>query len=388
MPEYYFYIAGLISKYLSTTISQEELDELNQWREKSPGNEKLFQKICDRENISHHESEKAKFNKQKGWNELNKRIQLSIRRKYIIRIISYAAIIILPIFMALLLITNQKETIRIAQQITEPIQPGDKKAVLTLDNGEVINLENFKNKEINEKDGTSINIDEAALNYQSDTSKKEAAKEIYNRIDIPRGGEYSLLLSDGTKIYLNAMSSLRFPVRFTGDVRQVELTGEAYFEVAKKEQPFIVKVNNMEVEVLGTRFNISAYPEEDYQTTLVSGSVKVYAQDRQASYKLNPSEQAVFNSQTDKIDIREVDVSLYTSWIEGKIYFKDQRLEDIMKSLSRWYDMEVVYENEKVKNLRFGCNVDRYEDISPFLELLEKTGKVKITKEGKKITIK
>ena len=208
---------------------------------------------------------------------------------------------------------------------------------------------------------------------------------VYNKVEIPRGGEYALVLSDGTKVHLNSMSSLRFPVAFTTGKREVELQGEAYFEVSKTGQPFIVNANGMQVEVLGTTFNISAYPDEEYQTTLVNGSVKVSAE-KGESLILKPSQQATIALGSNSIQVRTVDTSFYTSWVKGKINFKDQRLEDIMKTLSRWYDMNVVYENEKLKNIRFGCNLNRYEEITPFVKLLEKTEEVHVKIEGNTIT--
>ena len=141
----------------------------------------------------------------------------------------------------------------------------------------------------------------------------------------------------------------------------------------------------MQVEVLGTTFNISAYPNEEYQTTLVNGSVKVSAE-KGESLILKPSQQATIALGSNSIQVRTVDTSFYTSWVKGKIYFKDQRLEDIMKTLSRWYDMNVVYENEGLKNIRFGCNLNRYEEITPFVKLLEKTEEVHVKIEGNTIT--
>ena len=181
------------------------------------------------------------------------------------------------------------------------------------------------------------------------------------------------------------MSSLRFPVTFANEKREVELEGEAYFEVSKNGLPFIVSTHGMQIEVLGTTFNVSAYPNEECQTTLVNGSVKINAGQGE-SLILKPSQQASIAPGSNDIQVKTVDTSFYTSWIKGKINFKDQRLEDIMKILSRWYDMKVVYANADIKNIRFGCNIDRYEDIAPFVNLLEKTEKVHVKIKDKTIT--
>ena len=199
------------------------------------------------------------------------------------------------------------------------------------------------------------------------------------------GQRAQFVLPDGSKVWLNASTQLAYKSSLWSRERQVNLTGEAYFEVSKNGQPFIVNANGMQVEVLGTAFNISAYPNEEYQTTLVNGSVKVSAE-KGESLILKPSQQATIALGSNSIQVRTVDTSFYTSWVKGKINFKDQRLEDIMKTLSRWYDMNVVYENEKLKNIRFGCNLNRYEEITPFVKLLEKTEEVHVKIEGNTIT--
>ena len=210
--------------------------------------------------------------------------------------------------------------------------------------------------------------------------------EVMNTVTVPQGQRVHLTLSDGTKVWLNAKTKMEYPQSFkVSDQRIVKVDGEAYFEVSKTGQPFIVNANGMQVEVLGTTFNISAYPDEEYQTTLVNGSVKVSAE-KGESLILKPSQQATIALGSNSIQVRTVDTSFYTSWVKGKINFKDQRLEDIMKTLSRWYDMNVVYENEKLKNIRFGCNLNRYEEITPFVKLLEKTEEVHVKIEGNTIT--
>ena len=193
-----------------------------------------------------------------------------------------------------------------------------------------------------------------------------------------------MLLPDGTKVWLNQSSVLKYPRAFEGKERHVYLDGEAYFEVNKTGHPFIVSTQGMQIEVLGTTFNISAYPGEEYQATLVSGSVKVDTGEGQ-SLVLKPSQQASLIPGSGNIQVRTVDTAFYTSWVKGKINFKDQRLEDIMRTLSRWYNIEVDYSDEALKNLRFGCYVNRYEEIAPFLELLEATENIHVKINGKTI---
>ncbi|MDL2299452.1 DUF4974 domain-containing protein [Bacteroides sp. OttesenSCG-928-E20] len=385
-----FYIAELISRYLSGNITNDEERELNAWRESSPSNEKLFQKLCDSENFRTYYLKSLQFEKKEGWDVLNKKMHSFRRRNLLLKISRYAAVLLIPIVVGVVALrTVSYENSVTGQMENQLVQilPGEKKATLTLGSGEVVNLGHTAETTMQEKDGTAILIDSIQLNYQLADNAKKTSQPIYNRVDVPQGGEYSLTLSDGTKVHLNSLTTMRFPVQFTGDTREVELEGEGYFEVAKDSKPFIVKYNNVAVEVLGTVFNISAYPGEDSHTTLVDGSVKV-SMGTGANCVLHPSEQALINPGSNNLNVRKVDVSLYTSWIEGKIYFRDERLEDIMEYLSRWYDMNIFYSEPSVKNLRFGCNVNRYKDITPFLELLEQTNKVKILVKGKNITFK
>ncbi len=379
-----FRTAELIAGYLSGSLTTKEKRELEYWRS-SPENEALFQKICDEEQMELHCQSSTRFRPDEGWNKIEKKIERRIRKNYLLAFSRYAAILILPI--CLLFLIKEPETGNAVSGIAEAIriEPGEKKAILTLENGETIAL-NTSHGVLTEKDGTVIHIDSSTLNYTNKQSIAQQQEPIYNKVQVPHGGEYSLYLSDGTKVYLNAMSSLLFPVSFTGETRTVELHGEAYFEVQPHSAPFIVKANGIETTVLGTSFNISAYDGENIETTLVSGSIRVSTA-QGASRILHPSQQAIIDPQQQTILVKEVDAIFYTSWIKGKINFKDRPLEEIMKTLSRWYDIETVYASEAVRKMKFGCYVDRYQEIKPFLELLEISGKLHITQNDKTIVI-
>lgn len=381
----HFYIARLIARYLSDEIGEEEQAELTRWRDESPENERLFQEICKEENIKQNMQKRQTFHAEDGWEGVQRKIQRHRCRHRILNICKYAAIFIFPVAIATVAIYKSGNEPQPLSQVEEQIVPGGKKAVLILDNGEAIDLKSTSGVELKEKDGTVIQVDSTVLNYQQ-APARTSEKLAYNKVNVPRGGEYQLMLSDGSKVQLNSMSSIRFPVQFAQDCRLVELEGEAYFEVSKTGQPFIVQTKGMKIEVLGTTFNISAYANEEYQTTLVSGSVKVQTENG-SNRILKPSEQACITPGSNQINVRNVDTAFYTSWIHGKINFKDQRLDDIMKTLARWYDMDVVYENEATKELRFGCYVNRYNEITPLVKLLEQTGRVTVTVEGKTIKI-
>ena len=381
----HFYIARLIARYLSDEIEEEEQAELTRWRNESSENERLFREICKEENIKQNMQKRQTFHAEDGWEGVQRKIQRHRFRHRILNICKYAAIFIFPVVVATVAIYKSGNEPQPLSQVEEQIVPGGKKAVLILDNGEAIDLKSTSGVELKEKDGTVIQVDSTVLNYQQ-APARTSEKLAYNKVNVPRGGEYQLTLSDGSKVQLNSMSSIRFPVQFAQDCRLVELEGEAYFEVSKTGQPFIVQTKGMKIEVLGTTFNISAYANEEYQTTLVSGSVKVQTENG-SNRILKPSEQACITPGSNQINVRNVDTAFYTSWIHGKINFKDQRLDDIMKTLARWYDMDVVYENEATKELRFGCYVNRYNEITPLVKLLEQTGRVTVTVEGKTIKI-
>lgn len=383
-----FRIARFISRYLSGDITPEESTCLDNWRKENKSNELLFQKICNNEYYVQHENNKMDYDAQVGWKEVEKRIMRMNRRRKYLALMRYAAILVVPVLILMPVLRDSPEIpsmdssrLLAAQQIL----PGGAKAILTLDNGETVYLDGNGGKRQVQLADKLVQVDSATLNYCSVRQKKVQAAPVYNKVEIPQGGEYALVLNDGTKVHLNSMSSLYFPVTFEAGCREVELVGEAYFEVSKTGQPFIVSTKGMQIEVLGTTFNISAYPGEEYQATLVSGSVKVKA-DEGKDLILKPSQQASLTPGSGDTQVRTVDTAFFTSWVKGKINFKDRRLEDIMKTLSRWYDIEVDYSDEDLRNRRFGCYVNRYEEIAPFLELLEATGNIHVRISGKTIT--
>ena len=188
-------------------------------------------------------------------------------------------------------------------------------------------------------------------------------------MQVPRGGEFAMKLSDGTMVYLNSETNLRYPVQFHGEERRVILSGEAYFDVTKSDKPFIVEVDDYEVRVLGTRFNVQAYKGESFETTLEQGSVEVEVNARVVLLK--PGEQAVV-TEDGELSKQKVDVHRYTAWKDGQFVFDDERLEDVMNTVARWYDIKVFYRNPEVKDIRINGNISRYKDFSVLLEKIEK----------------
>ena len=388
MIEQDFDMARLIAVYLAGELSTTEREELDRWRQDSPAHEALFHRLCDEKRLEEQFRLRRSFDTSTAWNQLQQQIRRKHLHRIYIRVMSVAALFLLPIlaFGTIWYLSSRKSDVGQVKPMANVIQPGKPQAVLTLDDGEMLALGVQSDTLLQQADETILQMDSASVSYHRFATDVQPGKQLsYNTLETPKGGEYTLALSDGTKVYLNAMSRLRFPVSFGEGSREVELEGEAFFHVSKAGIPFRVHTQGMMVEVLGTSFNLSAYPNELYQTTLVTGSVEVRT-DGGEHCRLSPAQQASLLPGREGIEVHTVDTHFYTSWIEGKIQFRDQRLEDIMKTLSRWYDMKVVYADSTLKELRFGCNVDRYADITPFVQLLERTGKVRVRIHEKIIT--
>lgn len=210
----------------------------------------------------------------------------------------------------------------------------------------------------------------------------------YNTLTIPKGNDYHLMLSDGSVVYLNTSSRLRYPVRFSGKTREVELLGEGYFDVKHDpDHPFIVKTKDVAVKVLGTSFNVRAYQEEEaIYTTLVEGRVEV--RNQQSEVILSPSQQAVCTPEGRNIDVQTVNTDYYVGWISGRFIFNNTRLDDILTRLQQWYNFEVFYEKEELKDLPFSLNIDKHKDFSHILNALERTERVRFSIKDKTVVVK
>lgn len=271
-----------------------------------------------------------------------------------------------------------------AGQKGEYIKPGGNKAVLTLSDGSHIELDDLANGEIAKESGVQITkTADGRLLYTARPGLGHV-KIGYNTIATPKGGQYRIALPDGSQVWLNAASSLKYPSAFTGKERNVTLTGEAYFEVAgNKNMPFMVKTRNQEVEVLGTHFNINAYEDESrVKTTLIEGSVKVKLPSNNSTL-LKPGEQS--DVLTD-IKVSQVDASSVIDWKEGVFWFNDESIFSIMRQFSRWYNIEVEYRGD-VSNIRFGGQVSRMRNLSQVLRIMELTRSVLFKVEGNKIIV-
>lgn len=267
---------------------------------------------------------------------------------------------------------------------TELIVPGTTKATLTLADGQKIDLEGADNGLISSNNELNIvKTEDGKIVYNSTGNTNNEMN--WNILSIPVGGYYSIILSDGTVVWLNSKSILKFPERFLGSERVVELSeGEAYFDVKTiTGWPFIVKVNHQEVEVLGTHFNVNGYDDEAHlTTTLLEGSIKL--SNGKYSEVLLPNQQAISNNNS--IKVHTVDANNYIGWVNNDFVFKNDNLGSIMRKISRWYDVEVSYPDE-LSNLKFSGTISRTKKIGEVLRIMELTGMVKFKYEGRRITV-
>jgi len=378
-------IAGWIAKSISKQIELEEKEKLDTWKNESENNKKLFKKISDWDNFQERNNTYKSFDTEKAWNQIGTKIEKPTPRIRINSILKYAAAIVLPLMIGGILFYYLSDSNTVTEQLAE-IKPGTQNAIIVLDNGKSINLEDGKLTRLVEKDGTVIINKKGEVSY-ANTEQKRTRKQLQNTLIIPRGGEYNLVLSDGTRIFLNSVSKLQYPVVFDKQKREVSLEGEAYFEVERDEKrPFFVNINGMKVEVLGTSFNIKAYADDDeIFTTLVEGSVKVNSAQSNEEWILAPNQQAVMGKNTSKVEVREVDAQQFIGWKNGVYYFTNEPVEEIMKTLSRWYDFDYEFSDESLRSIRFEGGLNKYDDITPILEIMQSTGKLKYKNDGKKI---
>lgn len=305
--------------------------------------------------------------------------------------IAAAAVILLTIGVAAYLFVHPFKNIdqTIAQQTKYDVPPGGNKAVLTLSNGQTIVLDSANNGTLAQQGNAKVvKLSNGQLVY---SSNGDAMNEVlYNTMRTPKGGQYQLALPDGTKVWLNASSSIRYPTMFLGSKRQVDITGEAYFEVAKNAaMPFMVKINNAaEVEVLGTHFNINAYTDEEVmKTTLLEGSVRIRnlsSFSRPVMAVLKPGQQAQLTPMQIKV-VTDADTEEAMAWHNGLFDIKSLSIEALMRQITRWYDVEVVYEGTKPEG-HFSGMVGRNTNLSSVLKILELNG-VHYRLENKKIFI-
>ena len=301
---------------------------------------------------------------------------------------SIAASIILLVGLFVGRTINGVRDIHEEQELAKSVmQPGTSKAILMMADGKEVVLEQGQNLNILLNERVRVATSSQGIVYEE--RGKGMVTEEYNKLTTPIGGEYSLVLSDGTKVFLNADSELKYPVEFSDGKRIVDLKGEAYFEVHKDSlRPFIVRINGAEVTVLGTSFNVNTYGDDgQIYTTLVNGSVRVSSMKNKQEEILKPGMQSVMNVQSGLLTVRKVDVEPYVAWREGRFVFRAMTLDLIMRQLQRWYDFEVFYQNSELKDYEFRGVIKRDMDLDKVLSVIKATTNVDFEVKGKVITI-
>ena len=383
----------LLDKYISGEASQGEEQRLLNFYgsfnssseiEKIPELDKLKDKIFDKisEKITPEEDYQPSYN------------------LYYLKSFSIAAMILLTITTGIYFYSNrtiQEEEQFVEISVKNDILPGNNKAILTLADGSKISLDDAANGLLASQGNIAITKTEnGEIVYEKnnlDKNKEILSPSVINTIQTPKGGKYQVRLPDGSKVWLNSASTLSYPTAFTGTERKVKLKGEAYFEIASnKKIPFRVESDGQIVEVLGTHFNINSYDDEDFtKTTLLEGSVRVILNSQSdvlgKTRMLKPGEQSLTNSSQSGIRIENADTEKAVAWKNGYFKFKNTPIQQIMREVERWYDVELVYEGTMPTD-EFTGFISNEVNISGVLKILEQSGGVKFTVKGKKIKVK
>ena len=370
--------------FLSGELDEREEENVRVWLEASQENQNAYESLMKdylrirwvQENVHIREEQAKKI----IFSSLKKKRNLT---PYYGVAASIAVLLIVTLFF---FIREDKQVVSEKLVVSE-IKPIQSKAMLVLSTGEQIQLTKSTQK-IQEQDGSVLKID-SVMGVQYDAlSTQRVEKPIYNKIVVPRGGEYFVTLSEGTKVWLDADSELEYPVFFSGDFREVKLKGNAYFCVTKKnDKPFVVRAGEFSLKVYGTEFNVNAYDLQNIETVLVNGSIGFKANVSTPERMMEPNELAVSDSRTGLSEIHQVDIYPYIAWKNQNIVFVNERLESIMEKMARWYDVTVFFQDESLKDLRFDCNMRRYTDIRDLFFFLEKTSNARFALNGRTVVI-
>ena len=374
--------ASLIKKSLIKDLSDKEQKELDQLLD-DQSLQDVYKELSDRGYLKKQFMEYEKYSSQKAYREFKERRGHSGRIRIVRWVAVVAAVWVLALGVTLWMTFGKKENVAPLPVASKIIPAGEKKATLTLADGTEVHVEEITAQILQEK-GMNIEYRNGEIVYHK--SEEKTTEVVYNKLEVPRGGECMIKLDDGTKVWVNAETKLKYPVTFVGDRREVVLEGEAFFDVAKNEKPFIVKTSFGDVRVLGTAFGISAYASEpESYTTLVRGKVSVEREGIKPVVIL-PGEQVV-TSKDGKMIKQQVDVEEFVGWKEGIYVFKEKSLGEIMKTLERWYNISVDFQEKSLVDLPFTGNLKRYDDINVFFDALTRTGDMKYRVEGNQVIL-
>lgn len=377
-------ISELIYKQIIGSITEEEFHELQEWRKSNPKNEETYRRLIDIHFLEKEYHKYKTIEHTRPLEDMKSRIQRERFPKQI-RFWKLTSAVAATLLFAVCSITlwntfeNRSETYTAMENISSQIpdiEAGKTQAILTLNDGSTISL------------GADSTVNSQLIARQQSSSQNEAKK--INNLTTPRGSEFMVMLEDSTKVWLNAESQLIYPESFDEKERRVKIKGEAYFQVAKDAtRPFYVESSGITIRVYGTEFNINAYSEEkEVYTTLVSGSISLQqANENHSELILTPGHQAIYNKDNKITSVKSVNTEAITSWHNGRFVFEEQTLEQIMKTLARWYNFEYEFDNENIRSTVFKGSAPRYANLSEVLNILEKSGGLKFRVKNDKIII-
>lgn len=395
-------ILALIAKHLDYPNDLECKAQVDQFRNQSKENEAFYLSVEKVWHLSGKASLLANVNHKQVAERFEKRLikekqtlpakQVKLSRATVLLRWAAAAVVLLALGSVIYLYSGGKSLFHKQRTYASDAAPGSNKAILVLANGQKISLSDIHNGDVAKEAGLSITKTadgQLVYNIVDDKSDGATKEDTFNTIETPKGGVWQIKLPDGSSVWLNAASSLTYPISFAkGKKRMVELKGEAYFEVSKdKDHPFVVKTAKQEVEVLGTSFNINSYADEsEVKTTLLEGSVRVmpYLAGQQPDV-LKPGEQAILNERG--MNIKEVDAEEAIDWKNGYFMFNNERQENIMRKIARWYNVQVEYADASAKDVMYYGSISRFENVSKVLRKFEQTGEVRFEINKNKITV-
>ncbi len=379
-------ISKIIVKYLLDLSNDEENKKLDLWLDEDIENKKMFERLKNEKYLNNGLGEMHQINANSDWYKVKYALKNKSKKIYL-NISRYAAAIIL--ILGIVGVINYIMRLKDINQEVElaEIIPGSPKATLVLADGKKIDLEKEKGLLFNSNAGIEVISEDAEVKYNQEQEKIDEKEGIeWHTIQIPRGGEYKLVLSDGTIVWLNADTQLRYPVSFIGKKRHVFLKGEAYFAVAhNKEKSFVVNSYGQSVRAYGTEFNVNAYHENEIKTVLVEGSVGVRKEGTKEVI-IKPGQLAV-GSKTG-IKVKDVNVHPYVAWKDGDFVFQRESLANIMERLGRWYNVDVFYQNPDTKKSRFTCDMKRYSEVEDLLYFMEQTSDIQFVVQGRIILVR
>ena len=381
-------IHELLLAYLRDDISEEEMIRLQGGLDENERHRKLLDELRDKEVLQQEIGAYASFDTSRRWIQLKEEMdKTSRKRRLLLRVWkSVAAVFVVAVAGGLLYwqITDSARPVE-EQVLVAQIRPGETQAVLITGKGQQLLLQGLKDTCLDITGNETLKISkDGSLEYSLSALSRMPE---WHTLQVPRGGEYKIVLDDGTEIWLNSASELKYPAHFVGNERRVCLVGEAYFQVARNEAaPFIVETRDMDVKVLGTSFNVSAYEdEENSHATLVEGRVEVDDKVNGEKVTLTPGEQALLQGK--EMVVREVNTKLYSMWRLDRFTFASEDMEGVIRKLSRWYNVNFFFSNSSMKQKRFTGSLPKYSDISQVLKMIEMTTDIKFQVKGNTIII-